>query len=584
MSNKKDIDVRVFASRKASRSLDSQDELQVVEIIRNRVLPQSKGEYYRVDVKIHRKKDQTPQYLVAYMLRKDIYLAEVVKVNVDADFHERGIMFNYDDSKDKEEEEEEEEEKFSITEEGGYECAYDFIAATPVPDINTAKEAVEYLHNLAISVGLRSKMLLGAEATVANYKKYLTCGLTGFVSIGHGNTNEIVLYDGPLRWNWFDGSSNQAPNQVPNPDLNPEVVYFNSCQVHNDPLKDAVMKAGARTFIGGITNLLIGPSEAVCMCFWSNAMTSLKDMDEALKQCEIDKYPEKGAHGIIGDTGPFPHFKGLVYVKHGRIGSDSEGPDYYLQTFDREYLLEYSDRYLWEPDYYLEFFCRKFVEVTGELDEATKNTIKVKSIKEICVGFIPRTYEIHVVATNYKCGCWSNEQYPIIDFFGENYVPLLASKDPLWKCHVNKLSRLVLDSDDKYTLITGELLDLGEGYAIEAKQVDVDGKKVWLEFTKDGEFVDDEIISVVSGEKNTWEVELDNISGEDDIAVFRVNVNQVFQGATDSIAQINCLWLIDYANTITLEIGDEFGHIRLIKIINGVDVNQLGELLFSRIW
>ncbi len=30
-----------------------------------------------------------------------------------------------------------------------------------------------------------------------------------------------------------------------------------------------------------------------------------------------------------------------------------------------------------------------------------------------------------------------------------------------------------------------EKLDLGQGYAIEAKQVDVDGKKVWLAFSKD---------------------------------------------------------------------------------------------------
>ena len=35
-----------------------------------------------------------------------------------------------------------------------------------------------------------------------------------------------------------------------------------------------------------------------------------------------------------------------------------------------------------------------------------------------------------------------------------------------------------------------------QGYALEAKQVDVDGEKVWLEFSKDGEYVDDEIISV----------------------------------------------------------------------------------------
>ncbi|QCR15271.1 S-layer protein domain-containing protein, partial [Methanosarcina mazei] len=100
------------------------------------------------------------------------------------------------------------------------------------------------------------------------------------------------------------------------------------------------------------------------------------------------------------------------------------------------------------------------------------------------------------------------------------------------------LAKLVLDSDDKYTIRTGEQLDLGEGYAIEAKQVDVDGEKVWLEFTKDGEFVDDEIISVVSGSDNTWEVELDDIQDEDDVVVLRVHVNQVFQGAVDSIAQI----------------------------------------------
>ena len=46
-------------------------------------------------------------------------------------------------------------------------------------------------------------------------------------------------------------------------------------------------------------------------------------------------------------------FKGLVYVKHGRVGSKSEGPDYYLQTCDGEYLLKYVDRCLWKPDYLL---------------------------------------------------------------------------------------------------------------------------------------------------------------------------------------------------------------------------------------
>ncbi|WP_440945702.1 S-layer protein domain-containing protein [Methanosarcina sp. T3] len=149
-------------------------------------------------------------------------------------------------------------------------------------------------------------------------------------------------------------------------------------------------------------------------------------------------------------------------------------------------------------------------------------------------------------------------QYPVIGFFAEEYIPLNPDK-------ADKLAKLILDSDDKYTIRTGELLDLGEGYAIEAKQVDVDGEKVWLEFTKDGEFVDDEIISVGTG-ANTWEVELDDIEDEDDVVVLRVHVNQVFQGAVDSIAQIEGLWLIDYANAMTIESDDEFGNLDDVSI------------------
>jgi hypothetical protein len=96
-------------------------------------------------------------------------------------------------------------------------------------------------------------------------------------------------------------------------------------------------------------------------------------------------------------------FKGLVYVKHGRIGSKSEGPDYYLQIFDKEYLLKYADHNLWEPDYYLEFFCRKFVEVNGGLSQETTegrniSVIKVTSIKEICGSYISRRDEIQTNA------------------------------------------------------------------------------------------------------------------------------------------------------------------------------------------
>ncbi|WP_229389830.1 S-layer protein domain-containing protein, partial [Methanosarcina sp. DH2] len=65
---------------------------------------------------------------------------------------------------------------------------------------------------------------------------------------------------------------------------------------------------------------------------------------------------------------------------------------------------------------------------------------------------------------------------------------------------------------------------------------------------------------------NTWEVELDDVQDEDDVVVLRVHVNQVFQGAVDSIAQIEGLWLIDYANAMTIESDDEFGDLDNVRI------------------
>jgi len=84
-------------------------------------------------------------------------------------------------------------------------------------------------------------------------------------------------------------------------------------------------------------------------------------------------------------------YKGLLYVKHGRVGSKSEGPDYYIQTFRADYLLQYKERFLWLPDYHLEFYCRRMVEVKGKIIDIDKMTIRVESIHEICERDIPRS-------------------------------------------------------------------------------------------------------------------------------------------------------------------------------------------------
>ncbi len=187
----------------------------------------------------------------------------------------------------------------------------------------------------------------------------------------------------------------------------------------------------------------------------------------------------------------------------------------------------------------------------------------------------------NVVGTHYECSSWSNEKYPAINLFGEKYVPLLVNSDPMWKSQINKLARPVIDSKDQYTVTTGDIFDLGEGYTLEVRDIDAADKSVWLEFDKDGQYIDDAVVSTNNDSDKTWTCTLDNIQGVNNVPVLKVHVKKVFQGTIYSIVQIDGFWLIDYTNIKVLKIGDKVGEYTLNKINSGVDASNLGSLVFE---
>ena len=307
MSNGNEVKIKVFGSSKKQRVYDRNDEEKISIIIRQDVLPKSTIVYNSVSVKVERGPEGKPRSLIAYMLRKDTYSVDITKVDIDQDYNVQAIEENYDDSKGVYHEAEDESEEADAY--ATYDTV-DFVAGTPVPEIPTAKAAVEAIVRMANNAGLTTKVLLGPDASVANYMHYLKAGLHGFVNVGHGWPEGIVLDDGPLHATWFKGLTNRP--------LTPAVVYFNSCQVHNPPLQPAVTAAGARTYIGGIVNLLIGPSEKVCQCFWNKILSQNWCMGEALADCEKSNYPEVGAHGISGDLEVFRAGHMIVF-KHANF-------------------------------------------------------------------------------------------------------------------------------------------------------------------------------------------------------------------------------------------------------------------------
>jgi S-layer protein (TIGR01567 family) len=177
-------------------------------------------------------------------------------------------------------------------------------------------------------------------------------------------------------------------------------------------------------------------------------------------------------------------------------------------------------------------------------------------------------YSTTIKNVPYKNTNWGT--YPVVGLFGEKYVALSPND-------ASKLAKLVVDSKDKFTVKIGENKDLGQNYSLQAKQVDVDGKKVWLELDKDGQHVADQIVQLTGD--GTWTLKLP-VLGLDDVPVLKVHINQVFQGTADTIVQMDSLWFIDYANAMKISTNDEFGKLNAVSI-NGPTLNIQNKDIFT---
>ncbi|HEX5749977.1 MAG TPA: VCBS repeat-containing protein [Archangium sp.] len=280
--------ISFMPSPKKGYPLTADEESKLRTIVRDQVLLKRSEPYRSAKIRVKAGRYANEKTLVVYLQRRDCYSLEVIALTLDANDNVTSEEKNY---VDKEVDEGPARKAFDFE-------AIDFVCATPVPDIPTAKTAVETVAAIAESCGLRTQILLGPDASVANYQAFLSSGkLKGFLNVGHGNNYCIALDDGMLTSDWFESLTSRP--------VFPAAVYFNSCEVFNPPLQPAIMDAGARTFVGGRLDLLIGPSEEVAKAFWRMVLTESRPMGDAIIQAEREHYPDQGAHGISGDTGEF---------------------------------------------------------------------------------------------------------------------------------------------------------------------------------------------------------------------------------------------------------------------------------------
>lgn len=302
----------------------------------------------------------------------------------------------------------------------------------------------------------------------------------------------------------------------------------------------------------------------VTLTLWSNSdsqsnMSSLTNQTEKLPQTysssmELDNVIISGSTLTISNKDAFSLTKNSS-VKLG------QGMYFKVNDTDSDVLKFYVCKMITEPEAHeikgqivtgasnFTWTAHNFAGFTYDL----KKNVSTESLKVSCLNdgkVIPKdglTYTTSIKTVDYDADNF-NGSYPILGFFGEAYVPLKSND-------ASKLAKLILDSNVRYTLVSGQILDLGCGYNLKVKKVNVDDQEVWLEFDKDGQYVDDKIVSTDTESNRIWTCKLDNIQGEDSVPVLKIHVKRVYRNKTHNMVQINGLWLIDFKNSFTVKTG-----------------------------
>ncbi|WP_367344066.1 S-layer protein domain-containing protein [Methanomethylovorans sp.] len=148
------------------------------------------------------------------------------------------------------------------------------------------------------------------------------------------------------------------------------------------------------------------------------------------------------------------------------------------------------------------------------------------------------------------------KRYYLMGFFGAQHMVMPTDLSNLSKgCNSDEIARILMDSDEKKNMLTGEEWKLPGGWSLVAQQIDVKGNKVYLELKKKDEVVD---TAVVSTDMDLTKQEKTYIyKDDDDKPVFYCYVDSVFRGTDSDLVVLNYVFL--RGDIITINTGDTYG-------------------------
>ena len=249
----------------------------------------------------------------------------------------------------------------------------------------------------------------------------------------------------------------------------------------------------------------------------------------------------------------------------GALPEDEE-PEVTLFTTDRIWRAGINpDEYTWNPQTFSGFFYDLDDDVgtetlTVNLRRSGDNydrTIREEDLK----------YETKAAPISFEFGRWG--EYHVIGFMAQKYFAGYIGTDrdvvdrDISLLDEEELRQVLIDDDSDYTVDTGSVLPLKEGYEIRIREIDLDGNKVWLSLAKDGQEVDSKVVDPTSLRTSTYKYEID-LAGKK-LPLIMVHIASIFRGAETSLVTIDGTFQISDRYT-TVATGDAHGSMEVDSI------------------
>ncbi|WP_440952181.1 S-layer protein domain-containing protein [Methanococcoides sp. FTZ1] len=219
-------------------------------------------------------------------------------------------------------------------------------------------------------------------------------------------------------------------------------------------------------------------------------------------------------------------------------------------------------------------------------------TIKLDSRTDRSIGDGDLIYSTKPIETDFENNDWGS--YQVIGFMAERYFAGYTDNSSFVKDDVSlisegKLAKVLTDSDDKISFYTGSSLVLEEGYKLDIAEIDMDGNKVLVSLTKDGEQVDTGVLT--SRDDYVYEKDL---GSAEDIPVIAVHFAEIFRGMETNAVFVQGIFQIS-DQYVEIDDGDDFGRMEIksvsaneikmenddsISLSRGNIVNIMGKLKF----